>query len=412
MIWDMNKKNTTQYPFRLFLSYKREDLDDVKQLESLLRASGISLWRDLEYLPLGTDVEKEVATAIWEECSGFLYFVSENSLKSDFIWRVELPTAYERSKRDNGSFPLIPIFENSSLIAPFQQKSFSTLGIDLSLRNGLVLDSKSPNDFNLAVLGMARKILLRLLKMQDFTPVEIFTKKPVPNCPPNHIVLDWSHLFGEGHPNNDEWQYVIVPSLQNLKEALLSKDTPQRTTWLPTRIHLSAALVYGWMFRSTSGFNLIASESLLRENPEDITDVSKFNKLNFLTEVGKSGNKTLALGIGIAKDVRPTLDKQVQIGYEYGVRAIGVMPDINATSVLNTSHAKFLADQAVNQLIKVKNKYHLEKTDLFISSSVQFAAYLGWHLNACGDFAFWQFQNKTGTYTKVFELEHIFDSDT
>ncbi|MCA9397953.1 SAVED domain-containing protein, partial [candidate division WWE3 bacterium] len=403
------KSKALPVQLRVFMSYKREDLSEVQGIERVLHANGIRLWRDLDYLPLGTDVEEEVRNAINNECSGFLVYITERALASDFIWRVEIPEAYAKSKRSKGYFPLIPVFQNEGLLKAFSEKSFDLLGIDLSLRNGVVLNG----DPKKGGQQLASKLLRDLIARSPYNPIEIFTYGPIPTTPPNHIILDWRHYFGNGHPYIGDWQEIIIPALQNLKRALLKKDKPQREIWLPSRIHLSAGLVYGWVFRRTTGFQLVASDSLKLENPEDIIDETKFTRFDFSVEKGQFDHHNLAFGICVAKDVNETILRTVQQhGYRYGTKSIGSLPMLGATSILNTSHARFLADQAVEHLLSVKKKYRTETTDIFLSSSVQFAAHLGWHLNACGDFKYWQYHNQTGCYNPLFELSDIFDTDT
>jgi len=394
----------------LFLSYKREDLDDLQRLYSIFRASGLRIWRDLDYLPPGSDTENEIRKAIAGECLGFLVYVTPQSLGSQFIWEVEIPAAYERSRRENGDFLIIPVFKSQDYVAPFSKKSLSTLGYDLANRNGFVL-SNGVLDTR-TIISLASRLLEHLLRKIDYTPIHVFTHEPVATCAPDHLVLDWIDYFPDAGPSRQDWSEVIIPSLRNVRRALLSKDTPQREIWLPTRVHLSAGLAYGWTFRETRGFHLVASDSLKAENREDVTDVSQFPKLGFTVTEGSKKSHSLFLGVSIAKDVSPTVRQLIRSGYRYRASLMACLESLGRYSVLNTMHARCLAEQTVQELLAMRNRFHTEKTDLLISSSVQYAAYLGWYLNACGDFTYWQYRNKMGDAVPSLDLECLWDGDT
>lgn len=205
---------------------------------------------------------------------------------------------------------------------------------------------------------------------------------------------------------------MLIPCLRNVKIALLRKNNPQREVWLSSRIHLSAGLAYGWVFRRTTGFILTPSESLKAENPEELIDPSLFESLTFDEYVGKHHSDNLCLGISIAKDVHPTINRMVQQGYDYKVNSVAVMSKLGPKAIINTSHARFLAEQTVDELVRVRNQFLTNKTDIILSSSAQYAAYLGWSLNACGDFTVWQFNNKTQACTPAFDLDCVYDTDT
>ncbi len=394
----------------IFLSYKREDLGDLNYIHSVLRANGIRVWSDLEYLPPGSDTEKEIRRAISEECVGFLIYVTPQSLTSDFIWRVEIPTAYEKSKRENGNFLLIPVIKGNDLVEPFRQKSIEILGCDLANRNGFVFESGLIDAQTVNLL--AARLLEHLIRRTEYTPIQMFTYRPVPTCPPDHLVLDWSNFYSETRPTTEDWKNVLTPSLKNIRAALLKKNRPQHEIWLPTRIHLSAALAYGWIFRETKGFSLVASDRLKQENPEDIVDADQFSKIKFDIVQGSKRSKNMFLGISIAKDVHSTIEQVKRQGYKYRAGLFGTIENLGRSSILNTTHAKFLAEYTVEQLIETKNKFQTLTTDLFISSSVQYVTYLGWYLNACGSFTYWQYRNKTGDAVPSCDLESLWDGDT
>src|SRR5437763_4383978 len=83
-------------PATAFLSYKREDAEQVKYLQQQLKVRGVRAWRDVTDLPLGGSTEDEIVHAIEEESDAFAIYITQDCLRSDFIWNVEVPKAIER----------------------------------------------------------------------------------------------------------------------------------------------------------------------------------------------------------------------------------------------------------------------------------------------------------------------------
>ncbi|WP_255802194.1 TIR domain-containing protein [Mycobacteroides abscessus] len=303
----------------IFVSYKREDLEMAKKLERTLHANGLRAWRDLVFLPFGHDTETEVRSAINEEVGGFSLIVTENSLSSDFIWRIELPAALERARTGGGAFPIIPIFVGDSLVPKFARKSVSELGHDLSIQNGIVLHNEDDAE---GLNRLAGRLLESLIGDQPYTRISLFTHSEIPTLDPHDIVVDIRESFSQNIPTSEEWERLILPGMRNIKAALLHKKRPQRSVWLPSRIHLSAALAYGWVFRDVTGFTLDPSDSLIGENPETLLDPSDLPPMTVDVRRGSSSSDRLAVAVSLAKDVRPTIQSMLREStYEYSACA-------------------------------------------------------------------------------------------
>src|SRR6266480_2431086 len=96
----MNSAVNYWRPATAFLSYKREDAEEVKYLQQQLKVRGVRAWRDVTNLPLGGSNEREIVRAIEQECDVFVLYVTPQCLVSDFIWETEVPTALNRWMRD------------------------------------------------------------------------------------------------------------------------------------------------------------------------------------------------------------------------------------------------------------------------------------------------------------------------
>lgn len=68
----------------VFLSYSRKNVEDVQEIANILCAGGIKIWQDVESLSIG-NTENQIRKAINEECAAFFFYVTEESVNSEFI---------------------------------------------------------------------------------------------------------------------------------------------------------------------------------------------------------------------------------------------------------------------------------------------------------------------------------------
>ena len=68
----MNTTPDHSRPATAFLSYKREDAQQVKRLQQHLKARGVRAWRDITDMPLGGFTEDEIKQAIKQESDAFV----------------------------------------------------------------------------------------------------------------------------------------------------------------------------------------------------------------------------------------------------------------------------------------------------------------------------------------------------
>ena len=59
-------------PATAFLSYAREDAEEVKYLQQQLNVRGVRAWRDVSDLPLGGSNKDEITQAIEQEADAFV----------------------------------------------------------------------------------------------------------------------------------------------------------------------------------------------------------------------------------------------------------------------------------------------------------------------------------------------------
>ncbi len=128
-------------PATAFLSYAREDAEEVKYLQQQLKVRGVRAWRDVSDLPLGGSNEGKIIQAIDQEADAFVLYVTPQCLASDFIWDVEVPAALRRWERDH-AFNIVPILHGVTFGELEQHCAYRGLR-SLKTFNGVSLPEKA-----------------------------------------------------------------------------------------------------------------------------------------------------------------------------------------------------------------------------------------------------------------------------
>ncbi|HEX7999047.1 MAG TPA: TIR domain-containing protein [Pyrinomonadaceae bacterium] len=147
-------------PLKVFISYSHRD-EEIKEridvfLATLKREGKIETWNDRR-IPAGDKWDNTIKTEL-EVADIILLLISQDFIKSEYIWDVELPRALERHER--GEAVVVPIFGRA--IDDFKEMPFAKL-------NGLPKNAEpinsSDNDNALAEVARGiRKIVVKLLE--------------------------------------------------------------------------------------------------------------------------------------------------------------------------------------------------------------------------------------------------------
>jgi hypothetical protein len=204
---DNDPMQALERPATVFLSYKRENAEEVKYLQQQLKVRGVRAWRDVTDMDVGGSSKDVVTRAIDQETDAFVIYITPQSFASDFIWDVEVPAALKRWERDQ-AFNIIPIFRGVSGIEV--NRFCAAHGLrSLTEFNGVSLPDSSTGEkklFNDALAGVAERTLratfnLRLLRVgadrdRNYEPYICLKTFPYePSTPSLDLDLDWTELF-------------------------------------------------------------------------------------------------------------------------------------------------------------------------------------------------------------------------
>jgi len=391
----------------VFLSYSHPNSDEVSGFAAQLRARGIRVWRDVDTLPAGGLSENEIRNAISSECWGLTAYLTPESMTSDFVMSVELPVAINKQQSDPG-FLIIPIFRAMTLDQA-RKASVEKLGVDLTVYNGHIIGGDVveaaglQNHFRISANKALRAYLSRAFDpMQPEhgrkPRLDLHTWPSRRNDPSPDLDLDWSRFFSnESLPSSDVWQSLLLPALNDVKDAL-TEITGPRTLCTRAAARLSAALALGFIFRQPSVFNIEIAQA--GETWSTAASRSQATVLRITEAGGDIHSAALAVQLSISADVSPAVNRFVQArGRDFRARLrLEPQGGPGRNSVPNWQYAIDMATQAGARIRQACNEYNAEEVHLFASIPLGLAVLLGHQLNACGAIQCYEFENLSSSY--------------
>lgn len=387
-------------PMKLFLSYSRNDLDDIQEIVNVLCSGGIRIWQDIQSLATG-NTEGQISRAIEKECDGLFLYVTDKSVDSEFIRDIELKTAFRMSESD-ADFFIVPLVR-----IPLDQANRKLKNImrgDISRYNAVIL--QKDEDIHHASQKI-RKILLRNLIQksgkEDFL-ISLSTYQRTPGTIWSQLDLDWSLLnFSDKLMSQSVWEKHILHALLDVKDALL--EAGYMNINLFAKAHLTAGIAIGYVFRRETGFKLNIQQNdqwwAIQSSPEE---PSKF-RIN--SESRNIGSKHLAVNISITRLVDDDIGnfiKDNDISFRAEVQCV---PENGPSrdAIPNESVAAAIAWKIGNAIRDAKNLYSITDIHIFAAMPLGLACLIGSELNACGRIHLYEFDRSESRYYPSWMLD-------
>jgi hypothetical protein len=407
-------------PATTFLSYKHEDVEEVQYLQRQLNVRGVRAWRDVTDLPLGGSNEAEIVHAIEQESDAFVLYVTQQSLKSDFVWYTEVPTALKRYAFDR-SYNIIPIMygvtldeleQHCSALNLRSLKDFNAVSLPLK-------DSRANvGEFNKKLSEIAKRILEATLSLRlrragadrNYEPCLCFhTYRYDPPTDSLDLDVDWTGFF----PSRDElptekmWDEVLLPALDDVKQAL-SMKTPSRRLHVFVQAHLPAAFALGAAFPESAHFTLQVNARV--EGRDDIWSTEGLTSLvepfeSFPYQSGGDAHVAvveIAIPTSTAADVARNLHT-LGVSYKYHIRfTVRGGPDNRA--VKSSAQALAMALQVGKELRRFYGQAGVTHIHLFAAVPAALAVMIGHQINAMSAMTLYHFLEKERRYEPVCTL--------
>ncbi len=403
-------------PATAFLSYKREDAEQVKYLQQQLKVRGVRAWRDITDMPLGGFTEDEIVQAIEQESDAFVIYITPECLQSDYIWDVEVPAALKRWEQDR-AFNIVPILRD---VTYFQLQQFCAAHGYRSLAqfNGVLLPDPTQDKelFNKELRLVAGRILkatyaLRLQRVgadRTYEPcINFHTFNYEPPASSLDLNLDWTELF-EGKdevPTGDEWEDILFPALSDVKN-MLSATTSSRKLHVYLNARLPAAIALGAAIPAVAHFELLLqSDHGAWSTKGTPTDPSP---LRLIPYHEKGDALSALIELAISRNTAPGLAQSLpflNISYKHHIRFEPKDEPPGSDAVKDASHAIAMAQQIGKELRSLCDNKGVSHLHLFAALPVELAVMVGHQLNALCAVTLYHNRNSDRRYVPVCTLK-------
>ncbi|MFH1653616.1 MAG: SAVED domain-containing protein [Pseudomonadota bacterium] len=384
-------------PPKFFLSYSRKDVEDLAIIARILMIHGIKTWQDINSLGSGL-TEAEIRKAIQENCTGLVFYSTDDSLKAPMIRNVELKVAEEKFLQDK-NFHIVPIFKSG--IEASNIALNGCLKTKISDFNGTIVRD---NDLMAAAQRAASLVLKNLsFPTKDFLPVGVVSYQK--NSDDVALNLDFTPYFQEGLPLEKTWNREFVPAIASLKESLLSKRITNLRLF--SRAHLSFGLMFGYIFRDRTGF-VIEVEQINKPNREIWSTQAKEESTMLTIEctpVTNFGVKDIVVNLNIISDDNNSFSNYVQkSGLRY--RALIEAKPSSYPFLISNGQAVVIARELTNKIKEAHGTYNTNVVHLFAAVPFGLAVIIGHQLNACGRIQCYEFDKAKREYSPSVTLEN------
>jgi hypothetical protein len=388
----------------VFLSYSGDDR--VALLAAALRWHGMRPWRDGDSLALGVPTRAEIVAAL-ADCRAAMVWLTETTLNSDYVTRVELPAIFE--EHDQRGLDIIPIFvdwrpDDASVVVR------GVVGREIGDHNGAVIDTAAliENEVMRIAGGYAQSALISASKSTS-------SWRPTVRCATRSnaaegadiadLDLDWTREYpSDGRLPNLETRERLRQALSRVSDELIGVAGPGVLD-LYIRCHLHLGLALGHAFRRTTGLR----PRVFADGQWWSCEVIDSLPGQGLTESVIHGPATATVAsveLSITQDVRPGVNQTVShSGVPYYTRS-QMQPAVGTgqSALTDPGTSNIWADQAAEAIRTAGRPPGITAVDLFLAAPLQFAVALGWRLNAVGPVRIFHWVGNAGPYTEAWTL--------
>ncbi|CAM2070117.1 SAVED domain-containing protein [Sulfidibacter corallicola] len=417
----MNVRNTKS----VFLSYSHKDSGEVELFELALRRRGIPLWRDRDNLLRGRVTAHEIGKAC-EEAAGFVFYLSQEAARSEWVRDRELEDALSAARR-NPSLGIVPVFRDDlETIRTVLDEPGTNMGLEVSNRAGAVIDPRKMKDGRmLAELDRAADDVFAsfLHTLKETNPsggvlrLGAATRGgPALRGHALDLILDWTVDFGDTQnqpPNPTQCDRFLKPALRTLCKGINKYWAGHRIRIVP-HCHLSMALALGFQFGRNSGYELEVVDPYTKEvwvgpRKRQRGLPEAWDCRQFESQENENGDVVVAVCVSRAIDT-------VRTGIENWINHNGIEVSVsryyeptggtshNALTGRHRDEPHRMAVAIVDELDETRKRYPNSKIHFFLVGPPGFAILIGQQLPNVGAVHTYEWVTETNDYRPCFEL--------
>lgn len=369
---------------------------------------GLHAWRDVNDLEVGSPFVDAIRSAIREDVSAFIAYVTPEFLTREIIWDVEVPEALARQRRDS-EFLIIPLFcgvEPGELTATCARHGLT----DLSGFNGYFIAPQASRESRDAELRRLAQRILRAGLRPRFTVERNYVPRLLLRSQSHaagddgvDLDLDWTEPFLAGCPSPAEWETELLPALCDLRDVLGTLS--RRHLHVEVQSRLSAPLALGEVFSATAKYTLTFGGT----NGAWSTDAPRRTAAVLVRHdlAAPGRDRTVALvEVSVARAVGRTVASHAAGLTEAPGRAVRLEPACGPGNAVveNASWAISAAWEVGECLRAMHDEQGVQHFHLYVAAPAEWCVLLGHTLNAVGKITVHQWHPTAGEYVRACTL--------
>lgn len=385
-----------------FISYSRKDQTYAELLQEQLKIHGVNPWRDITHLNRGKLTDEEITRGI-EQSDIFILLATPNSLNSDYIWNLEIPSALNKSKLDN-NYSIYPLFVG---ISPSEFHSYCSKRslIQITDYSGDSYDPTSDSDekkffktvcFHALKSSVNHAIAAHNIDTEGYKPalsIRSFADGSFRGIVDLDIDLTLL-LCGEGNDSEDI-SSKLIPAFNDIQKALNELHCDKEiTVYIKSR--LATGLIFGWTFRNVTGYTLriaLTKGACWSTDDPAVEAPIDENQNTF----GKGDEAIIILNLTSSNDIEKSVityanTEKINYGPVINFR-------LNCQFIENGAQALAIATRIAKRIKNLNVTQDAKVTHIFGMMPAPLAVLIGHHLNSCGPIAFY-YSNPNNTFTK------------
>lgn len=389
----------------VFLSYSG-DRHGVSQLATALRRHGMRPWRDADALPLGARTQAEIEAEL-SECRAAMIWLTRQTLASDYVTRIELPTVF--AEHDRRGLEIIPVFVDWGPGADASAAVRLAVGREIGDHNGHQIVGSAPfeSQCDLIAGAYARAALGRRSADSEQRVFRCATRtNAASGLTTADINLDWTAEYPSSGVLPDlATEQSLRGALARVADEVLGAAQGSGID-LHAKCHLHLGIALGHAFRRTAGVTPRLQVDSTWWSCEALGPDIVVDPLNLLSTHGPVGATRASVEVSVTQDVGPGVDQTISAaGTIYRTRTSLRPPSGPGQKVVTDSAlANTWAEQIAEAIRAASRQPGVTDVDLYLAAPLQLAVLLGWRLNAVGRVHIQHWVGNVGPYQRVWSL--------
>lgn len=366
-------------PATVFISYARDDEKAGLPIEKALQERGIRVLRDKPSMTLGANSPSALPRMIDAGCDAILFYITDKLLRSEFIWRFEVPTALTRWRREP-NFHIIPVLQGvtySELTMACADKGFSSLA-DFNAETVRRKTVTMPEAARIARRTLRSALTLRMIRGQNDEPVNVCLRT-FEFAPPSlvlHLDLNWTQAFATPGATPDDWRDALLPALDDVSNAIAQSAGGRVVDiWMKARLPVGIATGHAFPPKGSNRLRLRFDDEIwatFGDGPSDDTIAVTSTQLN-------KDDHSAIVEVGVTREINKAVTRwreEMSLFPRWRVRCVPI-PEPSRSAITNGGTALSWARRVGDELRGLWDREEVRDVHLFAASSIEFAVMLG-----------------------------------